>query len=276
MSVTVHSTRTIPGRTIPIGGSCSHGTASALANMRSGSTVVVCKPADLTTGDAYLWSRIETGLVYHSFRFTGTQVRHFVARNTTNYNFLVDYTALPALAVNEWVVLAHVWDTGTSAVGQRLYCGNLHTPLTEARAYNTRQMGSGPFADESPCTFRQWARGGASNGLVGVGHSTWIKRDYIATLAELQAVADAMLGGLPLDILDPTGAWYTGKNESGTVYDESHNANHGTLASSTAGAAPRMRWRPRRVFRHKASAPPPPGGGNGSYYYRRRLLEMAQ
>lgn len=249
MSVRVLPTRIIPGRTIPTGGSCSHGTAAALANMQAGSTVVVCRPDDLTSTDAYLWSRAESGQVYNAFRFTGTQVRHFVTRGTTNFNFLVDYAALPALKVGEFVVIAHTWNTNGTAADQRLFAGTQHGRLTEARAYNTRTVGAGALADDSALTFRQWARGGSSNGLNGVGHGIWIKRDYIASLAELQEVADAMLGGLPLDLHDPTGAWYTGLNGSGTVYDYSHNLNHGTLSTTTDGAAPRLRWVPRRIVR---------------------------
>ena len=246
--------RTYPGRFFTGSDESDHGTPATLQNMSVGTSLALLYFDSLPTSDATIWSRVTTGQVYNSFRFTGTTFRRRIQTSATALDIQATYANLPHFGEKKWMVVGTTWRLGGAAADLGLFSGDHDHLLSEATAYSARVVGTGAITSDAALNFRLGNRGGAADALEGIMHTVFLRRDYIAGLGEMQEIAQAMLEQVPLDRWRPTLECVLGANESGPVYDRSPNALDGTLTGSTLGISPPIRIRRRVSLPYKAPA----------------------
>lgn len=246
--VSVLDRRTWVGRYWGASDQVHFGTPAALQNMTKGTTLALVYMSAFPAVDAYIWSRAESGAVYNVFRFTGSVLRRRVQASATALDMQVAYANIPYFGLNKWCMVGCTWDLAGPLSNNVVYGGDVNNLMMPVTTYATRNAGAGAITSDAALNFRLFARGGASNGLTGVGHTVFITANHVASISEMQSMGLAMIQQLPMHGFAPTGWWRSVFDGCATVQNLAGNGLTGTITGSTVGIAPPLLYKSPSFF----------------------------
>lgn len=204
---------------------------------------------DMTTGTAWLWTRITTLTTPRCFFGKNAQLACNIAnpsalnirfiRATSGTNIIYTTSDNP-LATNQWLFIAASWDFNASSGRAKIYTGTL-TDLATERTYGTAQDGSGTLQSDAAAPFHWGNSGVAPTPALALPGS--IARCGLANrVLTLEEIRQLQRGPRPVAGL--LGAWELGFDGTGTQLDRGGGGFNGTVTGATLGDhVPLRRWR---------------------------------
>jgi hypothetical protein len=166
----------------------------------------------------------------HIFYTTTTVFEMTIARGTQSLLANASLANCAAYGTNKHVCMAAVFDTGGAAGDQKIYMGDLATPLAEPSAYTTQRIGSGAVGDDSGVNL---IIGNISSATLSYpGDVSWIAA-WNRRLSHEELIAQQWH---PHVTSGCVGFWVLGYNGTGTQPDWSGNGNNGSVTGATVAA----------------------------------------
>ena len=219
-----------------------------------GATLALVHPVKTASGsEQYIYHRGTTAAALNLFlRFVGASggIR-CGARGSTLSNQTALFDAFTNFSFDRLAVVGHSWVLGGAALEQRLLYANHDTPLHEPRGYTSQTAPAGTVPTETGVV--TVIGNSSSSSPVNAFNGSILALVHVPgvyNLAKLKHIAEQLLWHQPLNGLGLHGLWYPGKNQAGTVYDESDNGANGTItgASYVLGYSPPSMPRRRRLW----------------------------
>lgn len=159
-----------------------------------------------------------------------SQIQIVMTRATTNLNATASLANMSTYGASKWCCVATTWDSTGANGDQQLWHGDLATPMAEAAAYVTQQVGSGTVTDTTALDFL--VGNASSNNRVFDGKiafiAAWNRRLSQVEMAIQQFRPHPTSGCVLFSML--------GYNGTGTQPDWSGNGNAGTVTGTAVAS----------------------------------------
>lgn len=188
-----------------------------------------------TSPQSRIWDK-STGVAFeHVHNYNSTYLEHFYKRATLDQTVSALYADIPVMGATKgrgkWVFISFVSDPTTDA-NNKMYVGDLLSPVAEPAVYRTRQAGSGAFTADAANNLILGSR--SDNGGPLGGKLAWVglwNTQLSQVAIEEQRLWPHRTAGCVL-------LHHLGENGLGTQYDQSLSANNGTVTGSAVGDDP--------------------------------------
>lgn len=199
------------------------GNASDINNLAEGTKIFWCYwPASLVD-DGRFFEKGDFGVHGVSHFFTIDDARLMFEWSGTVYTVVrASFSAFPVYATGKWLCVALQWKNSGVDSDQKIFMGDLRTPIAEASAYTTQSVGSGHHSNASAPLL-------LGNNTVHTfvikarmaHYSFWNYRLSLGELKQQQFMPRVLVGCLDFKHLGFNGLGvqtdYSGKGHAGTV-----------------------------------------------------------
>ncbi len=208
------------------------GNPALLTNVNTGTICAWVKCANTATNQR-IWSK---GIVanIHQFRLSTSRFDVLLVRAGTSLNAQADATAFAAYAINKWIFVVGLWDSGGTAGSQRLLMGDEVRPPAEPSSYVTQTAGSGSVATDAGANF---CIGNAAAATTVSWNGPYAAFGMWSRLLPDKEIAEQWdlsrrNGGMMAVTPNCINMVFPGYGGLGRQLDWSGNGNHGTLTGA--------------------------------------------